>query len=84
MALPINAGKGYENTSVSEENENIVLMCLLKATKEIDVPFSIFPQTMFVRQIPLCAGKRASKLWATKVSIVIYSCAHVYFILLFI
>lgn len=30
----------YENTSTSKENSNIV-MCLLKATKEIDVPFSI-------------------------------------------
>lgn len=41
----------YENTSTSKENSNIV-MCLLKATKEIDVPLA-FPQTMFVRQIPL-------------------------------
>lgn len=30
----------YENTSTSKENSNIV-MCLLKATKEIDIPFSI-------------------------------------------
>lgn len=83
MALPMLA-KDMKTPQYQKENENIVLMCLLKATKEIDVPFSIFPQTMFVRQIPLCAGKRASKLWATKVSTVIYSCAHVYFILLFI
>lgn len=34
--------KDMKTPQYQKENENIVLMCLLKATKEIDVPFSIY------------------------------------------
>lgn len=51
--------KDMKTPQYQKENENIVLMCLLKATKEIDVPFSIFPQTMFVRQISTLSRKES-------------------------